>query len=145
MKKQAVEYSIKAEKKEFAIAKITNSIDASEYARKFYFDDILIYESAFIMLMNRANNIVGYAKISQGGVSGTVVDVKIVAKYAIDTLASGVILLHNHPSGNKAPSTQDIQMASRLRKALELIDVKLLDSIILTEDDFYSLSDNGNL
>ena len=67
MKKKAVEYSLKAEKKEFPISKIRSAEDAVNFARKFYHDDINIYESSFILLMNQANNVTGYAKISQGG------------------------------------------------------------------------------
>ena len=75
---------------------IKTSADAVEVARNFYFDDINIYESFFIMLLNRANKVIGWAKISQGGVCNTIVDKKIICKYAIDTLANGVILVHNH-------------------------------------------------
>lgn len=125
--------------------KIVSSKDAADYARAFYSDDIDIYESAFIILLNRANNTIGWAKISQGGVAGTVVDIKIVCKYAIDSLASGVIFVHNHPSGNLTPSIQDISLAKRMRTALETLDVKLMDSIIITSEAEYSMFDNGNV
>ena len=85
MKKKAVEYSLKAQKQEFPIVKIKRAEDAVNFARQFYYDDITIYESAFIILMNNAGNAMGYAKISQGGICGTIVDVRIVAKYAVET------------------------------------------------------------
>lgn len=143
MKKKAVEYSLKAEKQEFPIVKIKCAEDAVKFARQFYYDDIAIYESVFIILMNNAGNAMGYAKISQGGICKTVVDVRIVAKYAVETLASSVILVHNHPSGNIRASKDDKELVNRLRQALEVLNVKLHDSIIITEDSYLSMSDEG--
>lgn len=143
MKKKAIEYSITAKKQDFELVKIQSSNDASMFARKFYHEDILIYESAFIMLMNRANNVMGYAKISQGGVCGTPVDVRLVAKYAVECLASGVIFVHNHPSGNASPSVDDKRISERLRDALRLFDIRLFDSIIITDNDYFSMVDEG--
>ncbi|MBR6641010.1 MAG: JAB domain-containing protein, partial [Clostridia bacterium] len=113
--------------------------------RNFYFDDINIYESFFIILLNRANKVIGWAKISQGGVCNTIVDKKIICKYAIDTLANGVILVHNHPSGSLIPSREDMQITADVQQALKTLDVKVLDHIILTEKSFYSFSDEGTL
>lgn len=143
MKKKAVEYSLKAEKRDSPICKVRMAQDVVDFARKFYHEDIAIYESSFIVLMNRANNVIGYAKISQGGICSTIVDIRLVAKYAIDSLASGVILVHNHPSGELKPSTQDIQLARRLKEGLKLLDVTFLDSIIITEVGYKSMNDEG--
>ena len=140
-KENEVEYKLKAVKKDFKRAKITSSIDASQYARQFYHDDISIYESAFVLLTNRSNNTVGFAKISQGGIAGTVVDIKLVLKYAIENLASGIIFFHNHPSGNLMPSNEDRMLSVRIKEAAKLMDVTLIDSIILTEDGYYSFAD----
>ena len=134
MKKKAVEYSLN---------KIYYAEDAVNFARQFYHDDISIYESSFILLMNQANNVTGYAKISQGGICTTIVDVRLVAKYAIDALAPAVIFLHNHPSGNTQPSTDDIRLTTKMRDGLKMLDVKLLDSIVITEDSYLSMSDEG--
>ena len=128
-----------------AASTIRTSADAVEVARNFYFDDINIYESFFIMLLNRANKVIGWAKISQGGVCNTIVDKKIICKYAIDTLANGVILVHNHPSGSLIPSREDMQITADVQQALKTLDVKVLDHIILTEKSFYSFSDNVTL
>ena len=84
-------------------------------------------------------------KISQGGISGTVVDTKIIAKYCVDTLCSAVILAHNHPSGNLNPSTQDIKITRKIKEGLELLDVKVLDHVILTSDSYYSFADENIL
>jgi DNA repair protein RadC len=123
--------------------KISSSKTASDFIRQFYRDDIGIFESFFILLLNRQNQTIGYAKISQGGVSGTVVDVKIIAKYATDSLASAVILAHNHPSGSLQASPADLAMTTKITNALKLFDVKVFDHIILTEDSYYSMKDNG--
>lgn len=143
MKKKAVEYSLKAEKKEFPICNVRSSEDAVKFARQFYHEDINIYESSFILLMNQANNVTGYAKISQGGICTTIVDVRLVAKYAIDALAPAVIFLHNHPSGNTRPSIDDIRLTNKMRDGLKILDVKLLDSIVITEDSYLSMTDEG--
>ena len=143
LKEKEVEYKLKATRQDFNRAKITSSEDAANYARQFYHDDIIIYESVFIIMMNRQNNTCGYAKISQGGIAGTVVDIRLVLKYAIDNLASSVILVHNHPSGNLSPSPQDIQIAKKLKEAARFMDIVLLDSIIITEDGHSSLADEG--
>ena len=129
----------------FKSCKIGSSSDAYKVIRAFYFDDISIYESFFILTLNRANNTTGYAKISQGGISGTIVDPRIIAKYAIENLANGVILAHNHPSGNLAPSDAYRQITRKITEGLKLLDVVVLDHIILTETSFYSFADEGIL
>lgn len=139
------EYSLKYTKSQIQKTKVTTSESASNVIRKFYFDDINIYESFFILLLNRANNTTGFAKISQGGTAGTVVDIKIIAKYAVESLSSAVIICHNHPSGNKQPSDADLNITRRIKDALLLLDIKLIDHIIITENDFYSFADNGDL
>lgn len=145
MKKKAVEYTLKATKQEFSIAKIKDSAQAYEYAKQFYFDDINIYESCFIMLLNQASNVMGYAKISQGGICNAVVDVRIVAKYAIDTLATSVILIHNHPSGNIRPSADDDRITKTVKDGLKLLNVKLLDHIVISEEAYYSYAEDGRI
>jgi DNA repair protein RadC len=135
--------SLKKDPTNFERVKITSSNDSAKYIRQFYSDDIEIFESFFILLLNRQNKTIGYAKISQGGVAGTLVDAKILLKYVVDTLASAVILCHNHPSGNLNPSTQDIELTKKLSQAIKLVDSQVLDHIILTPDSFYSFADNG--
>jgi DNA repair protein RadC len=124
---------------------IKNSIDSSNYARQFYESDLTIYESMFLIMMNKANTVIAWAKISQGGVSVTVADPKIIAKYAIDSLASSVILVHNHPSGNKLPSNADNDLTKKVKSGLAIFDVALLDHIILTETEYYSFADEGKM
>jgi DNA repair protein RadC len=135
-------FELKKVQTEFPSVKISSSEDSEKFIRQFYGDDLEIFESFFILLLNRANKTVGYAKISQGGITGTVVDVKLIAKYCVESLASSVILAHNHPSGNLTPSDADKKMTERTVKALELLDVKVLDHIILTQDESFSFADN---
>ena len=139
------EFSLKYTKSEIQKTKITTSESASKVIRQFYFDDINIYESFFILLLNRANNTTGFAKISQGGTAGAVVDIKIIAKYAVESLSSSVIICHNHPSGNITPSEADINITKKIKDALLLLDIKLIDHLILSENNYYSFDDNGNL
>ena len=143
--KKIKRFELKTSQTDLDQVKISNSENAANFIRQFYSDDIEIYESFFILLLNRANKVIGYAKISQGGVCGTVVDKKILLKYVIDSLASGVIIAHNHPSGNTSPSDADIRITKEVKELCKLVDSGLLDHVILTADSFYSFADNGNL
>jgi DNA repair protein RadC len=84
-------------------------------------------------------------KLSQGGISGTVTDVRIVMKKAIECLASGIIVCHNHPSGNLNPSDSDTKITQKIKEAGNLMDIQLLDHLIISEKDYYSFADNGIL
>jgi DNA repair protein RadC len=127
---------------DFKNVQIHNSKDSSDYIRQFFSTDLEIYESFFLLLLNRSNRTIGYVKISQGGCVGTIVDVKIIAKYCIESLAQGVILCHNHPSGNTSPSESDIAITKNIKTVLALFECQVLDHIILTDDNFYSMADN---
>lgn len=121
--------------------KITNSNDSADYARSIYADnddDINVTESMYVIFLNKANNTIGYKQLSTGGLYSCVVDVKLVAKYAINCLTNSIILVHNHPSGNMKASQSDLQITSKIKNALELFDIAVLDHIILGEDDYYS-------
>ncbi len=135
-------FKLKKSQTQFPSVKITNSQSAFEFIKNFYGDDIDVFESFFILLLNRANKTIGYAKISQGGIAGTYVDSKIIAKYAIDSLSSGIILAHNHPSGALTPSDADLRVTKNIQEVMKIIDVVVCDHIILTSEGFYSFSDN---
>lgn len=105
----------------------------------------LPYEEFWLVLLNRANKIIDLSKISKGGVSGTIADLKIILKYAIEKTASGIIVCHNHPSGNISPSDSDISLTEKIKKACEIIDIPLLDHLIVTDSSYYSFSDEGFL
>lgn len=138
-------YEIKKIQTDFPAVKITSSKESADFIRQFYGDDIEVFESMFILCLNQAQKTIGYAKISQGGIAGTVVDIRLIAKYAIDNLAVSVIMAHNHPSGNLNPSQADIAITQKCKNGLKILDITLLDHIILTADSHYSLQDNGLL
>ena len=103
------------------------------------------YEAFWIMLLNRSNQVIRKQQVSQGGVSSTVVDPKIVFKIAVDELASGIILAHNHPSGNLAASDADIKLTHKLRDAGVLLDIRVLDHLIIAGQHYFSFADSGLL
>ncbi|MFT4664056.1 MAG: DNA repair protein RadC [Polaribacter sp.] len=105
----------------------------------------LPHEEFWIIMLNRANQVIGKKNISQGGVSGTVVDGKIIFKTAVQALACSIILCHNHPSGNLTPSQADIDITRKLRKAGEAIDISVIDHLIVSEQGYYSFGDEGVL
>mgnify|MGYP003644002964 CR=1 FL=1 len=122
---------------------IKQSSDAYNIIKKFWHEDISIYESFFILILNQANKTIAYAKISQGGTAGTVVDAKIIAKYALDCLAPALILAHNHPSGAQNPSKADISITKKIKEGLSLLDITVLDHLILFENGYTSMADEN--
>ncbi len=103
----------------------------------------LPHEEFWILFLNRANRVIERMKLSQGGLSGTVTDVRLIMKKALECLASGIILCHNHPSGNLKPSEADIKITHKIKEAGDLMDIQLLDHLIISEKDYYSFADNG--
>ncbi|OFY20135.1 MAG: hypothetical protein A2W98_12375 [Bacteroidetes bacterium GWF2_33_38] len=121
--------------------KISGSKDAFEIFKAILGD--LPYEEFWILLLNRSNKIIEKIKISQGGISGTVIDTRVIMKYAIEGSASSLILCHNHPSGNISPSENDKQVTDKIKKAADIFDIKILDHIIVTDSNYYSFADEG--
>jgi DNA repair protein RadC len=105
----------------------------------------LLYEEFWILFLNRSNRVINRMKLSQGGISGTVTDVRMVMKKAVEFLASGIIVCHNHPSGNLSPSEADSKITQKIKEAGNLLDVQLLDHLIISDKDYYSFADNGLL
>jgi len=105
---------------------------------------IPIKEFFYVMALNRANRLIGIYKVSEGGISGTVVDIRIVAKFLIDVQASSAIICHNHPSGALRVSYPDIAITKRVKSALKLFGIDLQDHIIITMDGFYSMQENDD-
>ncbi|RYE51761.1 MAG: DNA repair protein, partial [Sphingobacteriales bacterium] len=100
-------------------------------------------EQFYILLLNRANKVIGMTEISSGGFSGTLVDPKLVFGIALKSCASGIILCHNHPSSNLKPSQSDLSLTRRLVEAGKLLDLQILDHIILTKRGYFSFGDEG--
>jgi DNA repair protein RadC len=143
---KSVEYTITAKTNEFDKFSIRSPEDSEAFARRFYHDDICVYESAFIILLNNSMKTIGWAKIAQGGLTATIVDVRLVAKFALDVLATSVIFVHNHPSGNLTPSIQDDALTQKLKEGLALLDISLRDSLIIAPvEGYYSYNEVGKL
>jgi len=125
--------------------KITSSQDAYEAIKSTFDENTIEYqEQMVLLLLNRANKVLGWVKLSSGGMAGTVCDGKIIFTVALQTGASAIILAHNHPSGNLQPSNADIELTKRIKQAGLLLDIQVLDHLIVTyEDQYYSLADNG--
>jgi DNA repair protein RadC len=123
--------------------KIRNSKDVYEY---FYTDLADIdHEEFWILLLNRANDIIRKERISSGGISGTVADPKIIFRIALQYSSSGIILCHNHPSGNKKPSDADLQLTRKVKNAGALLDLPILDHIIVARESYHSMADQGEI
>ncbi len=105
----------------------------------------LNYEEFWILMLSRSNRVISEERLSQGGTASTVVDIKLLLKSVIDKLASGIILVHNHPSGNCNPSNEDDRLTHRIKEAATLLDIKLFDHIIITPNSYYSYTDNSRL
>ena len=103
----------------------------------------LRHEVFYALLLDRSNQILKPVKISEGGVAGTVVDAKIVFKHALENLASGIILCHNHPSRNPQPSQEDIALTKKLKLAGTSLDIAVLDHVIIAGSTYFSFGDEG--
>lgn len=123
--------------------KITSSKDVHQLMLPLLQD--LQHEEFWVLLLNRNNKVIRKECISKGGVSATIVDVKIVLKKAVDALASGIILCHNHPSGNNKASEEDIRLTKKMKEAALLMDISLLDHVIFAHHQYFSFADEGLL
>lgn len=124
--------------------KIGSSKDACEILRENWSEGSIEHrEEMRVMLLNRMNKVLGIFLVSIGGVAGTVCDPKVVFQVALKSNASSIILAHNHPSGNLNPSDADLKLTEKLKKGGELLDIAVLDHLILTEEAYVSLADEG--
>jgi DNA repair protein RadC len=123
--------------------KITSSNVAYQLLHKRLSD--LQHEEFWVLLLNRANQVMKEENLSKGGVSGTVVDIRLICKMAVESTASGVVIAHNHPSGQIIASEQDITITKKLKEALKLFDISLLDHVIIGDQKYFSFSDDGML
>jgi len=123
--------------------KITSSIDSFNALYPYLAD--LDHEQFYVLLLRRNNSVIDTIRISQGGVSGTVVDPRLVFKPAIDKLASAIILAHNHPSGNLNPSQSDMKITKSLVEAGKILEISVLDHIIIVGKEYTSFADEGLL
>lgn len=124
---------------------VSSSKDAEAQFRKLWSDKIHYLEESIIMLLNRANKVIGYSKLSIGGTTGTVVDLKVIFQTALKANAQSFILCHNHPSGNLKPSEADKNITRKIKDAGRFMEISLLDHIIITNEGYYSFADEGLL
>jgi DNA repair protein RadC len=103
------------------------------------------HEEFWILLLNRANQVIDKSRISQGGISGTVIDTRLILRSALEKLASGLILCHNHPSGNVQPSEQDKKITEKIKNAAGFMEISLLDHVIVADRNYFSFADEGIL
>jgi len=126
--------------------KLSTSMDCYKYILDIFDKDTInLREDAIVLFLNRADRILGCYRISSGSITGTVVDIRIVLGIALKCLACGIILAHNHPSGEINPSHQDLELTKRLKDAAKLMEISLLDHLIITSDKYYSFADEGVL
>jgi len=121
--------------------KVVTSADAAAIFKPLLSD--LSHEEFWVLLLNRNNLIIDKLMISQGGISGTIIDVRIILKMALDNLACSLILCHNHPSGNLMPSEADKEITRKMKEAGKLLDIAVLDHLIIGNNAYFSFTDEG--
>jgi DNA repair protein RadC len=123
---------------------ITNSRDAYEILRELFSTDTISLQEQFIVIyLNRANRVIGSYQLSKGGITDTIADVRLILSVALKTLATGLILAHNHPSGNLHPSEADIQLIRKVKEAAKIMDIEVLDHMILSSNGYFSFTDES--
>ena len=124
--------------------KVSSSVEVYNFILNHWDDDTLdIQENVKILLLNSSNTILGVYDVSRGGINSTVIDLRLVLSVALKCLASSIILVHNHPSGNINPSEQDREFTKKIKSACKFLEIQLFDHIIITRHDYYSFADNG--
>lgn len=121
--------------------KITSSRDAFEEFSPFLSD--LNHEETWVLMLDRSNKVIAPIQVSSGGITGTVVDIRLILREALTRYATGIIIGHNHPSGNCIPSTQDTHITRKIKEAAQWMDIILFDHLIVCDRKFYSFADEG--
>ena len=126
--------------------KIVSSEDAYKYLLPTYKEGTICYKEYFkVLFLNQANQVLGYTLISEGGITETSVDVRVILQAALLTNSVALVLAHNHPSGNPRPSRQDMDITKQVKEAARLMRITVIDHLILTDAGYYSFSDEGQL
>lgn len=102
-------------------------------------------EEFWAIFLNQSNRVIHFAQLTQGGISQSIVDVRILFKTALDHFSTGIIIAHNHPSGNLKPSREDIEITQKIKEAGKILNIQLLDHLIITQNSYFSFSDDGLL
>lgn len=141
-----IQLSYKSNVKPSQRPKLLTSKDAFEILKNSWDESTIeLFEEFKVMFTNRANKVLGIMEVSTGGISGTVADPRLIFIAALKAGASGMIVSHNHPSGNVIPSQADIQLTRKLKEGGKLLEIQLLDHIIVTSESYYSFADEGIL
>ena len=128
------------------IYKVVSSEDAYKYLLPTYKEGTICYKEYFkVLFLNQASQVLGYTLISEGGITETCADVRVIMQAALLTNSVAIILAHNHPSGNLKPSRQDMEITKQVKDAAQIMRIKILDHIILTDTGYYSFADEGEL
>ena len=138
-----IQVSYKTKVKYSEMRKIVSSKDAEEILRNIWSDAMQLREEFYMLLLNRANKVLGYYRVSEGGTAGTVVDPKLVFSVALKCHASSIVLAHNHPSGNTQPSEADLKLTKNLISGGKVLEISVLDHLIMTSENFFSFADEG--
>lgn len=126
--------------------KVSNSADAYQILLPTFKAGTIDYKEYFkVLYLNQANQVLGFTQISEGGITETSVDVRVILQAALLTNSVSLILAHNHPSGNLKPSKQDLELTQFIKEAAELMRIRVLDHIILTSEKYYSFADEGEI
>lgn len=147
MKIPEIKISFKIDKvKKSEMIQIASSKDGYDVLRQIFDADTIDWlEESIVLCLNRANKVVGFYKLSAGGMNGVIMDTKVVFTVALNCGASSIVVAHNHPSGKLYPSEADIRITQNLKNAGEIMDIPLLDHIIVTDEGYYSFADAGEL
>lgn len=125
---------------------LTTSCEVIEVLRTIWDESIIeMQEEVKILFVNSSNTVIGVYNLSKGGITGSLVDIRLILAVALKCLATGLILVHNHPSGNLNPSSSDLAIVKKLKTACKLLDITLLDNIIITKENYTSFNDEGLL
>lgn len=132
--------------KQSELTKLNSSTEVYEVVKKCFNPDTFLFQEQFIVLMlNNSNKVLGFYPMSIGGLSSTIVDIRLIFSTAIKTLATSIILAHNHPSGSLQPSQADKNITQKVKEAGQLLDIRLLDHLIVTDESYFSFADEGEL
>lgn len=148
MEYQAAEVQVtyKSKVKASQRPQITTSREVYELLMKVYNPDNIELKECFkVVLLNQANKVLGVHNLSIGGIDGTYADVRSILQIAILTNAVGIIVSHNHPSGNTSPSVNDRKLTTTIKQACDIMNIRLIDHIIVTLESYYSFGDEGDL
>ena len=141
-----VKLSYKTKQKASERPKVLSSDSVHKLLLNCFDADTIEFREYFkVLLLNRANQVLGVFNVSEGGISETIVDTRLILQSAILSNASGIIISHNHPSGNIKPSQSDDNMTRKIKEACKIMNISLLDHVIITSESYYSYADEGRI